>query len=737
MSSRSMVALCVVAAVAPLAPAQEIVARPDVFPTLVNPMCSHCRDEAKRRAGDLKADDRVLCWIRGYSDGGAIPYRFFLNKYPVISDTYGVFVRDPDAGFARGFAPSLDFTFHGWRNGVMVMKHKDGTLYSCLTGIAFDGPKKGEKLKAVPTLVSDWGPWLERYPQNVAYHMFDKYQPVEAAAKPSADSLKSRGPADKRLSADAAVLGVTAGKEARAYPLSTLAEDRLIHDTIDGEPCVVLWLDSTKTAAAYRPIAVPPPKTKGEPRRVTLANVRFATKPLSNPGKGGFARPLPNAEWLNQICPFQDKETLTFWDIAGRGVDGELKDWTLEWLDGVQVNWFAWAAEYPTTTIYGDKKDAGQKAKDAIKEIAGTAEFLRAVPKKFGLVQDVDVEKRTVTLRINGDKEDTTWPLTADAEIKLRGWWGRLEQLKPKKTHPRVWAWFHVDRSKKPVAIFMLADMLTEQDIHGGHVVKSVTKDVITLTTPTGKDREIPVALTGSIPKDKEIPQDLHPKDRVYVAEFVEKERWVLISSEYFESWRKRQQEYLRNQWILNGLPGTVGYVSVYSGEADILVDHEAMRWARFLKPGDKIELVADPPIKGVVKTVTPLREKTQVRLVVKSFDLADVQTGKRIHLKSTPPETDLYADPLPPDIDRPRKTKEERIEWFLASIYCTCGVGGDGCTGHAYTLASCNPNACGAPNATRKLLAKKIDEGLTDRQIFEQLLKDRGPLMLRSHLLP
>src|SRR5438093_11227221 len=87
--------------------------KPDAFPTLVNPKCSHCVDEAKRRAGELRDNDRVLCWLRGYSDGGAIPFRFFLNTHRVISDTYGVFVLDADAGFARAFAPSLDFRFHG------------------------------------------------------------------------------------------------------------------------------------------------------------------------------------------------------------------------------------------------------------------------------------------------------------------------------------------------------------------------------------------------------------------------------------------------------------------------------------------------------------------------------------------------------------------------------------------------------------------------------------------------
>src|SRR5947209_1708232 len=47
-----------------------IIARPDAFATLINPNCSHCRDEAKRRAQDLRDNDRVLCWVRGYSDGG-------------------------------------------------------------------------------------------------------------------------------------------------------------------------------------------------------------------------------------------------------------------------------------------------------------------------------------------------------------------------------------------------------------------------------------------------------------------------------------------------------------------------------------------------------------------------------------------------------------------------------------------------------------------------------------------
>jgi hypothetical protein len=321
-----LTAVVVLAAEPPSAP--PVIDKPDAFKTLINPQCSHCRDEAKRRADDLKGGDRVLCWTRGYSDGGAIPIRFFLNPYRVISDTYGVFVYDPDAGFARGFAPSLDFRFHGWRNGVMVMKHKDGTLYSCLTGFAFDGPNKGKRLQTVPTLVSDWGFWLQRYPGAVAYHMFDKYQPVELPTSTNEDARKSRVPADKRLAEDTPILGVAEGENARAYPLEALAKAGLLREEVDGRPRVILWYGPTKTAAAYRPIASPPKKDDGKPRSVTLEIDNTAT-----------------------AAPFLDRETHSRWDIAGRAVEGELKGWTLQWLDGTQVRWFAWAAEYPRTTV--------------------------------------------------------------------------------------------------------------------------------------------------------------------------------------------------------------------------------------------------------------------------------------------------------------------------------------------------------------------------------------------------
>ncbi|MBI3862846.1 MAG: DUF3179 domain-containing protein [Planctomycetia bacterium] len=307
----------------------KLLEKPGAFETLVNPNCSHCVDEAKRRADQLQKGDPVLAWIRGKYDGGAIPVRFFLAPYRVISDTYGVFVYDPDAGYMRGFEPSLDFRFHGWRNGIMVMRHKDGTLYSALSGKAFEGPRKGDQLKPVPTLESQWGDWVGRYPGTVAYHMFEKYQPVELPGKENADSIATRGAPDPRLPASSEVLGVALDGTARAYPLAVLEKSGgVIADTFAGQKVVVMWYKPTRTAAIF------------------AAEIDGAEPP----------RPVTfTADSKASSTPFVDRETGSHWDIAGRAMSGELQGKTLRWLPGVQCKWFAWSAEYAETEIYGNK----------------------------------------------------------------------------------------------------------------------------------------------------------------------------------------------------------------------------------------------------------------------------------------------------------------------------------------------------------------------------------------------
>jgi hypothetical protein len=361
---------------------------------------------------------------------------------------------------------------------------------------------------------------------------------------------------------------------------------------------------------------------------------------------------------------------------------------------------------------------------EKIIEVAGTAEFLRSVPKHFATLQAVDVANNRVTLLLEGEKLAKVWPLTPDAEVKVMGWWARLDQF---TVGDRVWVWFQTDRKKQPAAVAMLADEISQQDIHGRGVTLDASADgKITVKPPKGENRTLKLAQS---------PDGLTVGKPVYFQSSGDKVR-LILTAEAFETKRDEQKVALRKRWTDEGLPGSVTFLHRFSGEMELMLDHEAMRWGRSLQLGDKVSISADPPIAAVVKLVKPWRERTQVRLVVHGVDQADLSLGQRIRLKMPGPAAEVDSATLPPDIDRPR-SKEERVEWFLSSIYCTCAVANDTCTGHFYTLASCNPNGCGMPNAVRKTIAELIEKGMTDKQIFEQLLKEQGPDLLRPHLRP
>jgi hypothetical protein len=377
-----------------------------------------------------------------------------------------------------------------------------------------------------------------------------------------------------------------------------------------------------------------------------------------------------------------------------------------------------------------DKKNADKKINDNIKEIAGTAEFLRSVPKHFATLKAIDSANHSVTLLIEGETLPKVWPLTADAEIKILGWWGRLSQL---VVGDRVWVWFKTDRNKQPVAISMLADEISEQQIHDLNLtVVSRDDKTLTLKSAQAKNRTLPVKKTGTATVKSATPKI---GEHVFVQGQGDGARLILNVSELQEK-NKLQRAALRKVWESAGLPGTITFLHIFSGEMELMLDHEAMRWGRSLRLGDKVALQVTPPIAGVVKTVQPWRERTLLRLVVNGQDQADLSLGQRIGLKMDTPPAEIDSATLPPDIGRPRG-RGERIDWFLASIYCTCGVANNTCTGHFYTLASCNPNGCGHPNMIRKEIGEKIDKGLSDKQIFEELIKEQGASLLRQHLAP
>src|SRR5881392_3381044 len=190
----------------PAEAARELLLRPGLYKSITEPPCSYCSTE--NRKAFIQPADRVLAWVRGAHNGGAIPIRHFLAAPRVINDTYGLFFYDPDGGYVSAFVKDYGYEFYGWRGGVMVVKGRDGTLWSALTGIAFDGPKKGQGLERIPSLMTDWGYWLMLHPESTAYNLFDgkKYRLAELPEDLSAPAKDSMGKVDPRLEPLANVL---------------------------------------------------------------------------------------------------------------------------------------------------------------------------------------------------------------------------------------------------------------------------------------------------------------------------------------------------------------------------------------------------------------------------------------------------------------------------------------------------------------------------------------------------
>jgi hypothetical protein len=302
-------------------PSGIVRADPNRFEPLTEPPCSYC--STQHRKGLVRGDDRVVAWLRASHNGGAVPLRHFLARPRVINDTYGLFFYDPNGGYVAAYRKDYGYRLYGWRRGVMVVQGKDGTLWSALTGIAFEGPQKGRKLKRIPSLVTDWSQWLMLHPESTAYDLFDgkTYPPADLPREMSATARSSMGEVDKRLPAMSEVLGVEVGEVRKAYPLDHLAQRACLLDDVGDRQLAVFWYAPTRTAVAFS-------------RRVEGRTLTFYADDVSP-----------------ESAPFKDRETGTRWTLAGRAVDGPLRGTELTWIDSIQCRWYAWSAEYPETKV--------------------------------------------------------------------------------------------------------------------------------------------------------------------------------------------------------------------------------------------------------------------------------------------------------------------------------------------------------------------------------------------------
>ena len=99
--------------------ASKLLPKEGVYHSITEPPCSYC--STQNRKGFIQSADRVLAWIRGKHNGGAISIRHFLAAPRVINDTYGLFFYDPDGGYVSAFKKDNGYEFYGSRGSVLPM----------------------------------------------------------------------------------------------------------------------------------------------------------------------------------------------------------------------------------------------------------------------------------------------------------------------------------------------------------------------------------------------------------------------------------------------------------------------------------------------------------------------------------------------------------------------------------------------------------------------------------------
>ncbi|MCA8969124.1 MAG: DUF3179 domain-containing protein [Planctomycetes bacterium] len=389
---------------------------------LNEPPCSYVVTQNQK--GLIQPDDAVVAWLRAKHNGGAVPIRHFLAGPRVINDTYGLFFYDPDGGFVAAYEKAYGYQLHGYRNGVMVVRHEDGTLFSALTGLGIEGPRKGHSLPRIASMTTTWGHWMLLHPESTAYDLFDgkRYPIVDLPSEPTTESVQSRGEVDSRLPAGTRVLGVSVNGERMAFPLDGLPERAVLRDKVGGWTVVVFWYGPTHTAVAWRAVQ-------------DGVLLDFHVDPIGP-----------------ATAPYKDRNTSTRWSLAGRGIDGLLRGEELTWVDSIQCKWLAWSAEHPETKVHGmGKPSAGKPSSEpgkAVEPATPTDAKKRRTarePRPFGSGRLVSPERlgslpgtfakdATLVLEVSGHDDET---VTAAATKVLRsglalGYWfsiGRNEAL--------------------------------------------------------------------------------------------------------------------------------------------------------------------------------------------------------------------------------------------------------------------------------------------------------------------
>lgn len=207
--------------------------------------------------------------------------------------------------------------------------HQTESLWSHLVGAAVSGPLKGEKLKPLQSMFTQWDTWRKIYPStkvlnNGRSSVFSLRDPYESYYRSPDTGILPTRLSDKRIYPKEYVLGVVLNDKAKAYPFSVLSQQPVVNDTFQGVPLLVIFDSESTTGAIFK-------------RKMQGKTLSFKQAQRSDRKDLFLAEDVTSSLWEG---------------LTGIAVDGPFKGKKLEPLPMTPSFWFGWVDHYPNTELF-------------------------------------------------------------------------------------------------------------------------------------------------------------------------------------------------------------------------------------------------------------------------------------------------------------------------------------------------------------------------------------------------
>ena len=210
------------------------------------------------------------------------------------------------------------------------------TLWQQLTGQGIVGEHTDRLLDIVPSQLVGYAAFKLQYPQGQVlstggrFYGSNPYVKYDSSSRPFLFFAEP----DPRLFATERVLGAAIGEDQVAYPFSLLSEALVINDRIGAAEVVAIWQPGAFSALDE--------STIDRSRDVGMAGLfdrRLEGETLSFRAQDGV---------------IIDEQSGSHWNVFGTATSGAWAGRQLRLIHAFPHFWFAWAAFYPDTELYGE-----------------------------------------------------------------------------------------------------------------------------------------------------------------------------------------------------------------------------------------------------------------------------------------------------------------------------------------------------------------------------------------------